>query len=106
MLDSQVETLVPQLAASRTAKYTLSASGGKFGGGLLAEVVPVSRRLLSLALHAAAGIVLAVVGLELLPRRRHLPSNAEAHQSRDGRLAAVVFIGRFPLFAVLSAYLG
>jgi len=35
-------------------------------GGLLAEVLPFSRRVLSLALHLAAGIVLAVVGLELM----------------------------------------
>lgn len=37
---------------------------GNFAGGLLAEAVPVSRNTLSLALHAAAGIVLAVVGVE------------------------------------------
>jgi ZIP family zinc transporter len=40
---------------------------GNYVGGALAEVLPVSRRTLSLALHAAAGIVLAVVGLELMP---------------------------------------
>ena len=34
---------------------------------MLAEIVPVSQRVLSLALHAAVGIVLAVVGLELMP---------------------------------------
>ena len=48
--------------------YAAMPALGNFGGGLLAEVIPVSRRMLSLALHAAAGIVLAVVGLELLPR--------------------------------------
>lgn len=36
-------------------------------GGALAELVRVSARGLSLALHLAAGIVLAVVGLELMP---------------------------------------
>jgi ZIP family zinc transporter len=41
---------------------------GNFGGGLLAEAVDVSRRVLSYALHVAAGIVLAVIGLELLPK--------------------------------------
>ena len=41
---------------------------GNFAGGLLAEAVRVSERALSLALHLAAGIVLGVVGLELLPR--------------------------------------
>lgn len=46
-----------------------------FLGGVLAEVFDVSNRILSLALHLAAGIVLAVVGLELMPRalEAHLP---------------------------------
>lgn len=43
-------------------------AAGNFAGGLLAEAIPVSRQTLSLALHAAAGIVLAVVGVELIPR--------------------------------------
>jgi zinc transporter, ZIP family len=38
-----------------------------FAGGLLAEAIRVSQRTLSFALHAAAGIVLAVVAVELLP---------------------------------------
>lgn len=38
-----------------------------FAGGLLAEVTDVSQRTLSLALHMAAGIVLAVVAVELMP---------------------------------------
>jgi ZIP family zinc transporter len=38
-----------------------------FVGGGLAEIFRVSARALSLALHLAAGIVLAVVGLELMP---------------------------------------
>lgn len=41
---------------------------GNFIGGMAAEVFPVSRRTLGLALHAAAGIVLAVVGVELMPQ--------------------------------------
>ncbi len=41
---------------------------GNFAGGLLAEVLRPSRRLLSLALHAAAGIVLSVVAVELMPQ--------------------------------------
>ncbi|WP_216328921.1 ZIP family metal transporter [Deinococcus aestuarii] len=40
---------------------------GNFVGGLLTEFVSVSSRVLSLALHLAAGIILAVVALELLP---------------------------------------
>lgn len=41
---------------------------GNFAGGVLAEVFHVSERVLSLALHLAAGIVLAVVGLDVLTR--------------------------------------
>lgn len=40
---------------------------GNLAGGLAAEMVPVSERTLFLALHLAAGIVVAVVGLELMP---------------------------------------
>lgn len=43
-------------------------AAANLAGGLLAEVVEVSRRALSLALHLAAGMVLGVVGLELMPR--------------------------------------
>lgn len=40
---------------------------GNFAGGVLAEVLATTRRMLSLALHASAGIVLAVIGVELMP---------------------------------------
>ena len=40
---------------------------GNFAGGVLAELIPTSRRMLSWAPHAAAGIVLAVIGVELMP---------------------------------------
>lgn len=40
---------------------------GNFSGGLLAEYVRTTRRTLSLALHAAAGIIVAVVAIELMP---------------------------------------
>ena len=42
-------------------------AAGNFAGGLLAESMRVSQRMLSFALHAAAGIVMAVVAVELLP---------------------------------------
>ena len=45
---------------------TLPAAGN-FAGGLLSEALRVSQRTLSLALHIAAGIVFAVVGIELMP---------------------------------------
>ncbi len=40
---------------------------GNFLGGVLSEAVHVSQRILSFALHLAAGIVFAVVGIELMP---------------------------------------
>lgn len=43
-------------------------AAGNFLGGLASEVFEVTDRVLSLALHLAAGIVLAVVGLELMPQ--------------------------------------
>lgn len=41
---------------------------GNFAGCLLAEFVPLSRLALNLALYMAAGVVLAVVAVELMPR--------------------------------------
>lgn len=41
---------------------------GNFGGGLLAEAIRISPQMLSYALHAAAGVVLGVVGVELMPQ--------------------------------------
>ena len=40
---------------------------GNFGGGLLAEFVRTSGKALNKALHAASGIVIAVVAVELMP---------------------------------------
>ncbi len=48
----------------------LIPAGGNFLGCLLAEIAPVSRRELSLALHGAAGIVIAVVAIEITPRAK------------------------------------
>lgn len=42
-------------------------AAGNFLGGVVGEMVDVSERVLSLALHLAVGIVVAVVGLELMP---------------------------------------
>lgn len=41
-------------------------AAGNFAGGVLAEVITVSRRQLSLVLHLAAGIVFGVVAVELV----------------------------------------
>lgn len=47
--------------------FALAPALGNFGGGLLAEAFNVSQRALSFALHAAAGVVIAVVAVELIP---------------------------------------
>lgn len=41
---------------------------GNFFGGVLAEIFTVSKKQLSIALHASAGIIIAIVGIELMPR--------------------------------------
>ncbi|GAT10602.1 ZIP family zinc transporter [Mycolicibacterium novocastrense] len=42
-------------------------AAANFVGGLASELVDVSEKTLSVALHLAAGIVFAVVGIELMP---------------------------------------
>ena len=49
-------------------RIAMMPAAGNFLGGLVAEMFRVSARTLSRALHAAAGIVIAVVGIELMPR--------------------------------------
>lgn len=46
---------------------SLLPGAGNFAGGLLAEFWRTSPRLLNWALHAAAGIVIAIVSVELMP---------------------------------------
>lgn len=55
---------------------------GNFAGGLLAEFRRPSKRNLNRALHVAAGIVLAIVAVELLPR---------ALQNLSGWLVGILF---------------
>ena len=45
----------------------LLPAAGNFGGGLLAEFIRPSERTLNKALHAAAGIIIAVVAVEVMP---------------------------------------
>lgn len=47
---------------------TLSAIGN-ISGGLVAKWFEISRDILSFTLHVVAGIILAVIGIELLPPR-------------------------------------
>ena len=55
---------------------------GNFSGGLLAEYLPTSKRNLNRALHAASGIVIAIVAVELVPR---------ALQATSGWIVAIAF---------------
>lgn len=48
--------------------FAVLPAAGNFAGGLAAEILDIPDWVLSLALHLAAGIVLAVVGLELVPQ--------------------------------------
>lgn len=45
----------------------LLPAAGNFGGGLLAELFSTSQRALSRALHFAAGTIVAVVAVEIMP---------------------------------------
>jgi zinc transporter, ZIP family len=62
---------------------------GNVAGGMLAELVAVSQRTLSLALHAAAGIVLAVVAVELMP---------EAMQATSPWIVVLAFVAGGAVF--------
>lgn len=68
-----------------------------FVGGLVAEVRQVSARTMSFALHAAAGIVIAVVGLEVMPR---------ALQATPAWVPMLTFIAGAGLFLGLDAVAG
>lgn len=47
----------------------LLPAAGNFAGGLVAQFVPGSRKALNLALHAAAGILIAVGSFAVRRRR-------------------------------------
>ena len=72
-------------------------AAGNFFGGVLAEVFRVSGRTLSLALHLAAGIVLAVVGLELMP---------EALKTNLPWIPLLAFVGGGAIFIGLDRTIG
>lgn len=77
---------------------------GNFVGGVAAEVVDVSDRALSLALHLAAGIVLAVVGLELMPEALNTAPAWVPILAFTG--GGVVFLGLQRVIATVSRRLG
>ena len=72
-------------------------AAGNFLGGVLAELRRVSEKTLSLALHLAAGIVLAVVGLELMP---------EALRGTPAWVPLLAFVAGGALFIGLDRAIG
>ncbi len=72
-------------------------AAGNLVGGVLAELVEVSERTLSLALHLAAGIVLGVVGLELMP---------EALNASPAWVPLLAFVAGGALFIGLDGVIG
>lgn len=73
-------------------------------GGVTAELVAVSARSLSLALHLASGIVLAVVGLELMPEA--LTADPAWVPIVAFVAGGAVFIGLDRLIGIIQARLG
>lgn len=67
---------------------------GNFAGGLVAEWIEPSRRWLNRALHAAAGIVLAVIAVEVMP---------EALRVAPAWLLAISFVAGGVAYLALEA---
>lgn len=73
--------------------YAAMPAIGNFAGGILAEIFKVSERTLSLALHLAAGIILAVIGIELMP---------EALKAEQPYIPVLAFIAGSIFFMMLD----
>lgn len=76
---------------------TLLPITGNFLGGVLAERVQVSTRTLGHALYGAAGVVLAVVAIELLP---------EALDEGPGWLMVLAFVAGGGFFILMDRLIG
>lgn len=63
--------------------FALLPGAGNFAGGLVAEWVPITDRWLNRALHAAAGVVIAVIAVEIFP---------EALQHLSGWVIGTAFV--------------
>ncbi|MGH6886504.1 MAG: hypothetical protein ACREGK_10575 [Geminicoccales bacterium] len=64
---------------------------GNFSGGLMAEYLPTSKRNLNRALHAASGIVIAIVAVELVPRA--LPATSGSIVAFAFGLGGLAYVG-------------
>lgn len=67
---------------------------GNFAGGLVADFLPPSRSVLNWALHAAAGIILAVVAVEVMP---------EASQGAPAWTLALAFVAGGGLYLLVES---
>jgi zinc transporter, ZIP family len=70
---------------------------GNFAGGLLSEFFNVTQRTLSFALHAAAGIILGVISVELIP---------ESLRAATPWIVILAFAAGGGFFIALDAVLG
>ncbi len=77
--------------------FAVAPAVGNFSGGLLAEFARVSERTLSLALHAAAGVVIAVVAVELMP---------QVLESRPQWLPVIAFVAGGLFYVAADAVVG
>lgn len=64
--DGDPSTVVSDLLV--VLALALLPPAGNFAGGVVAEVIPVREAWLNRALHAAAGVVIAVVAVEIMPQ--------------------------------------
>ena len=71
----------------------LLPAAGNFGGGILSEWLRPSDRALNRALHAAAGIILAVVAVEVMP---------EALRSAPAWVLALAFVSGGCLYVLVE----
>lgn len=67
---------------------------GNFGGGLLAEWLQPSQTTLNRTLHAAAGIILAVIAIEVMP---------QALEGASAWLLALAFLAGGGLYLIVEA---
>ena len=72
----------------------LRPAAGNFAGGVLADWLQPSQRLLNLSLHAAAGVILAVIAVEVMP---------EALPVAPAWLLALAFVGGGAAYLAMEA---
>ena len=75
----------------------LLPAAGNFAGGLLAEAIRTTRENLSLALHAAAGIIIGVISMELAPR---------VFEGLPAWLAGIAFVAGGGAYLLLETMVG